>query len=57
MVAKDNLASLRVLEKCGFAISGEQKGFANARGKDVEEYILELKASEGVELQGPRSDS
>ena len=25
-VAKDNLASLRVLEKCGFTISGEDKG-------------------------------
>jgi RimJ/RimL family protein N-acetyltransferase len=39
-VAKDNLASLRVLQKCGFAISGEDKGFANARGVEVEEFIL-----------------
>jgi RimJ/RimL family protein N-acetyltransferase len=41
-VAKDNLASLRVLQKCGFVIQGEDKGFANARGKEVEEYILVL---------------
>lgn len=41
--AKDNTASLRVLEKCGFKISGEDKGFANARGQEVDEYILELR--------------
>lgn len=42
-VVKDNLASLRVLHKCGFTIVGEDEGFANARGKVVGEYILELK--------------
>jgi RimJ/RimL family protein N-acetyltransferase len=41
-VAKDNLASRRVLEKCGFTICGEDKGFANARGVEIEEYILRL---------------
>jgi RimJ/RimL family protein N-acetyltransferase len=40
--AKDNHASLRVLEKCGFAIIGEDKGFANARGAEIEEYLLHL---------------
>ncbi|MCL4869213.1 MAG: GNAT family N-acetyltransferase [Anaerolineae bacterium] len=40
--AKDNLGSLRVLQKCGFVISGEDKGFANARGVEIEEYILRL---------------
>ena len=40
--AKDNLGSLRVLEKCGFTRIGEDKGFANARGKEVEEFILRL---------------
>lgn len=40
--AKDNVASLRVLEKCGFTIVGEDKGFANARGQEVEEFILKL---------------
>ena len=43
-VAKDNVASIRVLEKCGFAISAEDKGFANARGEEVEEFILKLRA-------------
>ena len=41
-VSKDNLGSRRVLEKCGFAIIAESKGFANARGQDIEEYLLEL---------------
>lgn len=39
---KDNSASLRALQKCGFTIVGEDKGFANARGAEVEEYILML---------------
>ena len=39
---KDNIASIRVLEKCGFTICGEDKGFANARGEEVEEFILKL---------------
>jgi RimJ/RimL family protein N-acetyltransferase len=39
-VAKDNLASQRVLEKCGFTVDGEDKGFSNARGVEVEEVIL-----------------
>lgn len=41
-VAKDNLGSRRVLEKCGFRIIGESKGFANARGEEIEEFLLEL---------------
>jgi RimJ/RimL family protein N-acetyltransferase len=41
-VAKDNLGSRRVLEKCGFKIIGESKGFANARSQEIEEFILEL---------------
>jgi RimJ/RimL family protein N-acetyltransferase len=40
--AKDNIGSLRVLEKCGFKIIGEDKGFANARGKEIEEFLLQL---------------
>jgi RimJ/RimL family protein N-acetyltransferase len=42
--AKDNIGSRRVLEKCGFAMVGEAKGFANARGKEIEELLLELRA-------------
>ncbi len=41
-VAKDNSASRRVLEKCGFTICGEDKGFSHARGQQVEEFILVL---------------
>ena len=43
--AKDNVASIRVMERCGFRIIGEDRGFANARGKEIEEVILELKGS------------
>ena len=41
-VAKDNPGSRRVLEKCGFRVIGEMKGFANARGQEIEELLLEL---------------
>jgi RimJ/RimL family protein N-acetyltransferase len=40
--SKDNIGSLRVLEKCGFRIIGEDRGFANARGKEIEEFLLQL---------------
>ena len=40
--SKDNTASIRVLEKCGFKITGHGKGFANARGKEIEEVVLHL---------------
>jgi RimJ/RimL family protein N-acetyltransferase len=42
---KDNAGSLRVLQKCGFAIHGEDHGYANARHAEVEEYILRLGAA------------
>jgi uncharacterized protein len=41
-VAKHNLGSLRVLEKCGFTISGEEEGFLDEGGEVVEEVILKL---------------
>lgn len=40
-VAKHNIGSRRVLEKCGFTIVDEDK-FSNARGEEVEEFILKL---------------
>lgn len=43
--ATDNIASIRVLEKCGFTIYGYDKGFSNARGEEVEEVIMILRAS------------
>ncbi len=42
--AKDNLGSIRVLQKCGFSIVGEDTGFAAGRGEVVEEHILRLNA-------------
>jgi RimJ/RimL family protein N-acetyltransferase len=45
-VAKDNLGSRRVLEKCGFQVIGGTKGFANARGQEIEELLLELPGNE-----------
>lgn len=40
--AQDNIGSLRVLQKCGFKIIGQDKGFAHGRGGETEEYILRL---------------
>jgi ribosomal-protein-alanine N-acetyltransferase len=41
-VAFDNYGSAKVLEKCGFAKIGSDKGFANARQAVIEEYIYKL---------------
>ncbi len=40
--ATDNLGSLRVLQKCGFIITGKDQGFAHGRGEVTEEYLLRL---------------
>jgi RimJ/RimL family protein N-acetyltransferase len=44
-VAKHNIASKRVLEKCGFKVAAEDKFFSKIFGKDIEEYILILNPS------------
>ncbi|MBX7242842.1 MAG: GNAT family N-acetyltransferase [Bacteroidia bacterium] len=41
-VAFDNFGSQRVLEKCGFVKEGTDKGFANARQSEIEEFIYKL---------------
>nr|WSY55866.1 GNAT family N-acetyltransferase [Streptomyces sp. NBC_00886] len=41
-VAADNPASRRVLEKCGFRVSAHARGFANARGEEIDELVLTL---------------
>ncbi|MEO6638590.1 MAG: GNAT family N-acetyltransferase [Ginsengibacter sp.] len=41
-VAFDNVGSQKVLEKCGFAKIGTDKGFANARQAEIEEFIYKL---------------
>ena len=42
-VAAHNAGSIRVLEKCGFVVTGYGEGFANARDAEIEEVILELR--------------
>ncbi|ESU27369.1 GCN5-related N-acetyltransferase [Flavobacterium limnosediminis JC2902] len=41
-VAFDNFGSQKVLEKCGFIKIGTNKGFANARQVEIEEFIYKL---------------
>ncbi|MFJ2742046.1 GNAT family N-acetyltransferase [Streptomyces sp. NPDC087440] len=41
-VATDNVASVRVMEKCGFVLSHREKGYANARGTEIEEAVFRL---------------
>jgi RimJ/RimL family protein N-acetyltransferase len=40
--AADNAASIRVLQKCGFAVTATERGFANARAKEIDEVLLTL---------------
>jgi RimJ/RimL family protein N-acetyltransferase len=48
-VACDNVASRRVLEKCGFRVTGTERGFAEARSGEIEEFVLQLGESEPSE--------
>ena len=41
--AADNAGSIRVLEKCGFVVTGSGRGFANARGEEIDEVLLALR--------------
>ena len=41
-VAFDNFGSQKVLEKCNFIKIGTDKGFANARQAETEEFIYKL---------------
>ncbi|WP_155054973.1 GNAT family N-acetyltransferase [Streptomyces blattellae] len=40
--AADNEGSRRVLEKCGFRVTAEERGFAQARGEEIDEVVLTL---------------
>jgi RimJ/RimL family protein N-acetyltransferase len=40
--ASDNVRSLRVLQRAGFAVIGTATGYANARNEEIEETILRL---------------
>jgi RimJ/RimL family protein N-acetyltransferase len=41
-VAYDNVASRRVLEKCGFRVVATERGHAEARSAEIEELVLRL---------------
>ncbi|MEV0257822.1 GNAT family N-acetyltransferase [Streptomyces sp. NPDC050732] len=41
--AADNAGSIRVLEKCGFRLSATERGYAPARGKEIDEVVLVLR--------------
>ncbi|WP_298423179.1 GNAT family N-acetyltransferase [uncultured Kordia sp.] len=41
-IAFDNVGSKKVLEHCGFTKVGTERGFANARDKEIEEFIYKL---------------
>jgi RimJ/RimL family protein N-acetyltransferase len=41
-VASDNVASRRVLEKCGFRVIATERAFAGARSAEIEELLLLL---------------
>ncbi|MGW0843716.1 GNAT family N-acetyltransferase [Streptomyces sp. NPDC002787] len=40
--AADNTGSIRVLEKCGFVVTGHDRGFALARDAEIDEVALIL---------------
>ena len=42
--ASDNIASIRVLTKCGFRIVGGGRGFAQGRNEETNEGVLRLDA-------------
>jgi RimJ/RimL family protein N-acetyltransferase len=44
-VASDNVVSRRVLEKCGFRLVATERGFAEARSSEIEEFVVRLEES------------
>lgn len=42
-VAHDNIASQKVLEKCNFIRIAKERGFANARKEEIDEYVYKFK--------------
>jgi RimJ/RimL family protein N-acetyltransferase len=47
-VARHNIASRRVLQKCGFKVVAQDNFFSKIFGEEIEEYILILNQSEIV---------
>jgi hypothetical protein len=50
-VAKHNIASIRVLEKCGFTICGEEEGFPALAARRSRNFILKLSPNERGEVR------
>jgi RimJ/RimL family protein N-acetyltransferase len=48
-VASDNVASRRVLEKCGFRVIATERNFAEARSAEIEVLVLRLDELDGIE--------
>jgi RimJ/RimL family protein N-acetyltransferase len=42
-VSKNNIGSIRVLEKCGFTTENDEKSFSKVHGHDVEEVLMVCK--------------
>jgi len=40
--AADNVGSIRVLQKCGFVLDRRERGFAQARGEEIDEVVMKL---------------
>ena len=53
-VAKQNTASIRVLQKCGFTISGEDR-FPGVDGEDAEEFIFIIGENDSDEVESKRT--
>ena len=47
-VAKHNRGSIRVLEKCGFTVAGEERGKPTPDGTVIEDFIMKLEADAGA---------
>lgn len=41
-VVHDNIGSIHVIEKAGFVKQGTERGYANARGAEVDEFVYKL---------------
>jgi hypothetical protein len=42
-----DVASRRVLQKCGFVPDAEARGFASARGNEIDEVVMKLDSPGG----------
>jgi len=51
-VAKHNVASIRVLEKCGFTVFGEGRSASSLGGDEVDEWLMIFDDRESSELVG-----